>query len=57
MRTVTICVQIHLFGEGKVCQSDTYKADPQTGIAGLQRFKWGMCVNFFLFQKIPLTSF
>ncbi|KAH9987961.1 hypothetical protein BJV77DRAFT_1061507 [Russula vinacea] len=29
-------------GEGKVCQSDTYKADPQTGIARLQRFKWGI---------------
>jgi hypothetical protein len=38
-------VQIHLFGEGKVCQSDTYKADPQTGIARLQRFRWGMCVK------------
>ena len=39
--------QIHLFGEGKVCQSDTYKVDPQTGIARLQRFKWGMCVTSF----------
>ena len=39
-------VQIHLFGEGKVCQSDTYKADPQSGIARLQRFRWGMCVIF-----------
>jgi hypothetical protein len=35
-------MQIHLFGEGKVCQSDRYKADPQTGIARLQRFRWGM---------------
>ncbi|KAI0300647.1 acyltransferase-domain-containing protein [Multifurca ochricompacta] len=33
---------IHLFGEGKVCQSHTYKADPQTGVARLQRFKWGI---------------
>jgi hypothetical protein len=40
-------VQIQLLGEGKVCQSDMYKADPQTEMARLQRFKWGMCVNFF----------
>jgi len=33
---------IHLFGEGKVCQSDMYKADPHTGIARLQRFRWGI---------------
>ncbi|KAI0248525.1 acyltransferase-domain-containing protein [Lactifluus subvellereus] len=33
---------IHVFGEGKVCQSNTYKADPMTGIARLERFKWGI---------------
>jgi len=33
---------VHLFGEGKVCQSGKYKADPQTGIARLERFKWGI---------------
>jgi hypothetical protein len=41
---ICIYVQIHLFGEGKVCQSHTYQTDPHTGIARLQRFKWGMCV-------------
>ena len=45
-----VVTQIHLFAEGKVCQSDTYKADPQTGIARLQRFKWGMCASSFLSQ-------
>ena len=51
-------VQIHLFGEGKVCQSDTYKADPQTGIARLQRFRWGMCVilNFKFFYDFAQQS-
>ncbi|KAH9994343.1 acyltransferase-domain-containing protein [Russula compacta] len=33
---------VHLFGEGKICQSDTYQTDPQTGIARLRRFKWGI---------------
>ncbi|KAI0262091.1 acyltransferase-domain-containing protein [Gloeopeniophorella convolvens] len=33
---------IHLFGEGKVCQSSTYKPDPQTGRSRLRRFKWGV---------------
>ena len=46
-RKILISVQIHLFGEGKVCQSGTYRADPQTGIARLRRFRWGMCVIFF----------
>ena len=45
-----VVTQIHLFAEGKVCQSDTYKADPQTGIARLQRFEWGMCASSFLSQ-------
>jgi hypothetical protein len=45
-------VQIHLFGEGKVCQSDSYKADSQTGIARLQRIRWGMCmIVFFPFMQ------
>jgi len=52
-------VQMHLFGEGKICQSGTYKADPQTGIARLQRFRWGMCVIFFfpfsLSDLIPIN--
>jgi hypothetical protein len=39
-----------MFGEGKVCQSDTYKADPQTGMARLQRFRWGMGVKKFIFR-------
>ncbi|KAI9437910.1 acyltransferase-domain-containing protein [Lactarius psammicola] len=33
---------IHLFAEGKVCQPHTYAADPQTGLARLRRFKWGI---------------
>jgi len=37
-------VQIHMFGEGKVCQSDMYKADPQTGIARL-RASGGACAS------------
>jgi len=31
---------VHLFGEGKVCQSSTY--DSQNGVAQLRRFKWGV---------------
>ncbi|KAI0266313.1 hypothetical protein BGY98DRAFT_1085217 [Russula aff. rugulosa BPL654] len=42
MEKLCVGAWIHLFGEGKVCQSDTYKADPQTGIARLQRFRWGI---------------
>ncbi|KAH9016276.1 acyltransferase-domain-containing protein [Lactarius pseudohatsudake] len=33
---------IHLFAEGKVCQPHTYATDPQTGLARLRRFKWGI---------------
>lgn len=33
--------QVHLFGEGKVCQTHTY--DSQNGVAQLRRFKWGVC--------------
>ncbi|KAI9461407.1 acyltransferase-domain-containing protein [Russula earlei] len=33
---------LHLFAEGKVCQSHTYRADPRTGVTRLQRFKWGI---------------
>ncbi|KAH9051590.1 acyltransferase-domain-containing protein [Lactarius deliciosus] len=36
---------IHLFAEGKVCQPHTYATDPQTGLARLRRFKWGMYVS------------
>ena len=36
--------QIHLFGEGKICQPETYAHTG--GIAQLQRFKWGVCVVF-----------
>ncbi|KAF9653779.1 hypothetical protein BDM02DRAFT_3107774, partial [Thelephora ganbajun] len=31
---------VHLFGEGKVCQTPTY--DSQNGVAQLTRFKWGV---------------
>ena len=48
--------QIHLFSEGAVCRSDTYKADPQTGIAQLQRFKWGVCASSFLFITPQTTE-
>ncbi|KAH8980638.1 hypothetical protein EDB86DRAFT_2813517, partial [Lactarius hatsudake] len=33
---------IHLFAERKVCQPHTYATDPQTGLAHLRRFKWGI---------------
>lgn len=53
LRTTQILIpylwQIHLFGKGKVCQSDTYKVDPQSGIARLQRFRWGMFAKFIFF--------
>jgi len=52
-RSVT---QIHLFSEGAVCRSDTYKEDPQTGIAQLQRFKWGVCASSFLFITPQTTE-
>ena len=39
-----------------MCQSDTYEADPQTGIARLQRFKWGMCAALIL-SPTNLTPF
>jgi len=44
---------VHLFAEGKVCQSDTYKADPQTGIARLRRFKWGIGRILMEAPRIP----
>jgi len=31
---------VHLFGEGKVCQTHTY--DSHSGVAELRRFKWGV---------------
>ncbi|KAH9047183.1 hypothetical protein EDB84DRAFT_1557723 [Lactarius hengduanensis] len=34
--------KIHLFAEGKVCQPHTYATDPQSGLALLWRFKWGI---------------
>jgi hypothetical protein len=57
MRTTTIrYVQIHLLGEGRVCQSDTNEADLQTGIAALQA---GHRVTFYCFPlaQQPHTSF
>jgi len=33
---------VHIFPESKICQSGEYKADPQTGVVRLQRFKWGI---------------
>lgn len=37
-----------------MCQPHTYAADPQTGLARLRRFKWGMYVsshhNFVFFE-------
>lgn len=35
---------MHLFGEGKVCQTSTY--DSQNGVAQLRRFKWGVYAFF-----------
>lgn len=35
---------VHLFGEGKINQSDTYPKDSQ-GFARLPRFKWGVSVT------------
>jgi len=46
-------VHIHMFGEGKVCQSDTYKGDPQTGIARLQRFRWGIGRILMEMHRLP----
>lgn len=37
--------QVHLFGEGRVCQPKTYIVE--NGRAKLRRFKWGMSVLFF----------
>ncbi|KAF8260052.1 hypothetical protein EI94DRAFT_1612614 [Lactarius quietus] len=34
--------RVHVFAEGKVCQPHTYAADPETGLARLRRFKWGI---------------
>lgn len=47
---------MHLFGEGKVCQTHTY--DSKNGVAQLRRFKWGVC-GFFLLQtgRLSLTLF
>lgn len=41
--------QVHLFGEGRVCQPKTYIVE--NGRAKLRRFKWGMSV--FLFPSLP----
>lgn len=39
---IFIPYQVHLFGEGKVNQPDTYPTNGES--ARLPRFKWGTCV-------------
>lgn len=44
--------QVHLFGEGRVCQPKTYIVE--NGRAKLRRFKWGMSVLLFPFPSLLL---
>ncbi|KAH9036457.1 hypothetical protein EDB85DRAFT_2143036 [Lactarius pseudohatsudake] len=48
---------IHLFAEGKVCQPHTYATDPQSGLALLRRFKWGIDRIVRSFSALSLNAY